>query len=322
MSEGYIYAVYGDVKYLKHAIASATTLRRYDSVRPIALVCEEKHEQFLAEHQLTHIFTDYIRINDEHKSIVGFKHNLHLYKAYDKSIYLDSDIVWCKPTDQLWLELAAYKFTITGNLKADSFFGARKNVGVLLDILLKKRLKTLEHFNLTYLPRVQSGFIYAADKELTEKVCLQAADYLNRINETHFVSRLNEKGRNEESCEWSLAMAMSKLSIAVYPWLQGLSSIQLDYIAELTKHDKAFNKVVCTFYSDPFIYSFRGIKTKWLMKLFINIWSSVPGKGDYYLVTPYCLHFGWYHEKQPFQEFSDACFKELTVAKNAINKPD
>jgi hypothetical protein len=313
LSEGYIYAVYGDVKYLKHAIASAHTLRRYDSARPIALVCEKKHETFLAEHGLSNLFSDYARIDDRHKSIVGFKHNLHQYKVYDKSIFLDSDIIWCKPTDKLWEELAAYDFTITGNLKADSFFGARKNFGVLLDILQKKRLKTLNHFDLTYLPRVQSGFVYAADKALTTAVCTQAADYLSRIDETHFVSRLNEKGRNEESCEWSLAMAMSKLGIAVYPWLQGLTSIQLDYISELTKHDASFKNVVCIFYSDPLIYSFRGIKTKWLMNLFIKIWSSVPGKGDYYLVTPYCLHFGWFHEKKPFQDFSDACFKDLTM---------
>lgn len=312
MSEGYIYAVYGDVKYLKHAIASAHTLRRYDKTRPIALVCERSHEDFLSEHGLLDTFNDYVRIDDNHKSIVGFKHNLHRYKIYERSIFLDSDIVWCKSPDQLWLELSAYKFTITGNLKADSFFGARKNIGVLLDILLKKRLKTLKHFDLTYLPRVQSGFIYAADKALTEAVCLQATEYLSRIDETHFVSRLNEKGRNEESCEWSLAMAMSKLSIAVYPWLQGLSSIQLDYISEFTEHDELFNNVICTFYSDAFIYSFRGIKTKWLMHLFIKIWSSVPGKGDYYLVTPYCLHFGWFHEKKPFQEFSDKCFEKLT----------
>lgn len=312
MSEGYIYAVYGDIKYLKHAIASAHTLRRYDKLRPIALVCEPKHETYLEEHGLKELFTDYVRIDDSHKSIVGFKHNLHLYKKYDKSIFLDSDIVWCKNPNQLWQELSSYKFTITGNLKADSFFGARKNSAVLIDIILKKRLKTLKHFELTYLPRVQSGFIYASDTLLTKAICSQASEYLSRISETHFVSRLNEKGRNEESCEWSLAMAMSKLGIAVYPWLQGLSSIQLDYIKELTSHDIDFNKVVCKFYSDPFLYSFRGIKTKWLMKLLISFWSSIPGKGDYYSVTPYCLHFGWFHEKQPFQAFSDRCFEELS----------
>lgn len=312
MSEGYIYAVYGDIKYLKHAITSVQTLRRYDKKRSVALICEQKHEDFLHKHALTNLFDDYVRIDKEHRSIVGFKHNLHHYKVYDASIYLDSDIVWCKNPDLLWDQLESYDFTITGNLKADSFFGARKDVGVLLDILLKKRLKTLEHFDLTYLPRVQSGFIYSRDKKVTEKVCTQAANFLSRIEETHFVSRLKEKGRNEESCEWSLAMAMSKLGIPVYPWLQGLTSVQLDYISEFTIHDEDFKKVTCIFYADPLVYSLRGIKNKRIMHMLLSIAKSIPGKGDYYHVTPYCLHFGWYHEKQPFQDFCDREWNRLT----------
>lgn len=313
MSQGYIYAVYGDFKYLKHAVASVYTLRRYDARRPVALVCEPAHEQYLKDHGLHDLFTDYVHIADNHRSIVGFKHNLHLYKIYDQSIYLDSDIVWCKNPDLMWDKLQAYDFTITGNLKADTFFGARKSWGVLIDIFLRKRFKTLRHFNLTYLPRVQSGFVFAKSSELTKQVCTKASEFLSRIDETHFVSRLKEKGRNEESCEWSLAMSMAHHAVPVYPWLQGLDSIQLDFIEELTDYDPRFEKVVCTFYSDPLVYSLRGIRRKAIMNTLIAIGTHIPGKGDYYQVTPYCLHFGWFHEKQPFFLFSDALWEELTA---------
>ncbi|MDZ7682577.1 MAG: hypothetical protein U5J63_12920 [Fodinibius sp.] len=47
-----------------------------------------------------------------------------------------------------------------------------------------------------------------------------------------FAAGLWRMGRSEESCEWSMAMAMSKLDLPVYPWLQGHTSPQLDYIAD------------------------------------------------------------------------------------------
>jgi hypothetical protein len=37
-----------------------------------------------------------------------------------------------------------------------------------------------------------------------------------------------------------------------------------------------------------------------------------PGNGDFMKVTPYCIHFGWYHQKQPFNIFSDLTWKRLT----------
>ena len=41
-NEGYVYVCYGHPRYLKHTIASVTTLRRYDKTRPIALACSAK----------------------------------------------------------------------------------------------------------------------------------------------------------------------------------------------------------------------------------------------------------------------------------------
>jgi hypothetical protein len=120
-----------------------------------------------------------------------------------------------------------------------------------------------------------------------------------------------EQGRTEESCEWSLAMAMSKLNIPVYSWLQGHNSPQLDYIGLFTEHDDEFEYVNCRYYSHQFVYSIRGLKSDWLKKALISILSLVPGNGDYMMVTPYCLHFGWYHEKQPFYEFTEHIWFKL-----------
>ena len=309
--EGYVYVSYGHPKYLKHVIASVISLRRYDTKRPVAIACTEKHQSLLEKHNLTHMFDVVHRLPEEHASIVGFKHNFYHYLFFESNIFLDSDIIWCKDPESLWQALKPFGFTVTGNLVADNFFGAPKSIGVLKDILLGRRKRTLKRFGLTYLSRAQTGIMYASDYALTKKVCKLAGDMLRRKGETHFQSRKKEKGRTEESCEWSLAMAMAKLDIPVYSWFQGHTSPQLDYIHLLTDHDNDFEYVKCKYFANSFVYSFRGLKSDLLKKLLINIFSLIPGKGDYLLVTPYCLHFGWYHEKQPFFEFSDRMWDNL-----------
>lgn len=309
--EGYLYVSYGHSKYLKHAITSAITLRRYDTERPIALICVDKQRRFLEEKGLANLFDVIYPLPEEHASIVGFKHNIHHYLLFERNLFLDSDIVWCRNPDSLWMSLSPFEFTITGTLISDSFFGASKNLGVLKDILLGRRKRTLKRFGLSYLSRVQTGMMYAVDYDTTKKVCQLAGEMLDKKDQTHFRSRKMEQGRTEESCEWSLAMAMAKLNMPVYPWMQGHNSPQLDYINLLTDHDDEFEYVSCKYYSQRFVYSIRGIKSDFLKKFFIRMLSLIPGYGDYMLVTPYCLHFGWYHEKQPFYEFTEHIWFKL-----------
>ncbi|MDX1639082.1 MAG: hypothetical protein R3281_14015 [Balneolaceae bacterium] len=311
--EGYIYSSYGHPKYLKHAVASVVSLRRYDRERPVALICTQKHHDILKDRGIAELF-DYIHILEpERASIVGIKHNIHDYLFFEKNLFLDSDMVWCKNPDNLWTSLQAYEFTVTGTLVADSFFGGPKHLGVIKDIVLRRRRRTLRHFGLTHLSRVQTGLMYAKDYELTKNVCELAQQMLKRKEETHFQSRTLEQGRNEESCEWSIAMAMSRLNVPVYTWLQGYTSPQLDYIADYCCHDEDFEYVVCTYYCDEFVNNFRGIKRKWLRNLLTSVFSLLPGKADYMGVTPYLLHFGWYHQKQPFFEYSERTWNRLDV---------
>lgn len=315
--EGYVYVSYGHPKYLKHTLASVTSLRRYDKDRPVALVCSKKQRAILEEKGLESIFDVIHPLPEEHASIVGFKHNIYQYLIFEKNIFLDSDIVWCRDPDSLWQSFKPYEFTITGNLISDNFFGAPKGLGVLKDILFSRRKKTLKRFGLTYLSRVQSGLMYAQDYELTKNVCELAGEMLSRKDETHFRSRKMERGRTEESCEWSLAMAMSKLNIAVYPWLQGHESPQLDYIQDLTDHDEEFQYVKCTYYSNDFVYSLRGLKSVFLRKVLIGLFNMLPGKGDHLFTTPYCLHFGWYHQKSPFYSFAEKIWTRLNSQQGA-----
>jgi hypothetical protein len=312
--EGYIYAVYGDKKYLKHAVASVISLRRHDTERPVALICEKKHRDILDDLNLLDLFDVVYPLAPDHCSIVGFKHNIHEYMLFERNMYLDSDIVWCKNPDSLWQSFSTHPFTITGTQVSDSFFGGPKNIGVIADIILRRRARTLKRFGLTYLSRVQTGMIFAQDHALTKKVCTLAGEMLNRKKETHFRSRTLEEGRSEESCEWSLAMAMSKLSIPVFPWLQGHTSPQLDFIDDMTSNDPDFEYVSCTYYSNPQVYNLRGLNSPTLRKLLFKIFSIMPGTTDYLQVTPYCLHFGWYHQKQPFYEFSERVWNRLKAS--------
>ncbi len=312
--EGYVYPVYGDLKYLRHAVASATTLRRHDRTRPIALVCEPHHAAELDRLGIR-LFDRIVPIAAEHRSIVGFKHHVDAYMVFDRTLFLDVDMVWCRNPDNLWKALSAYPFTITGQVTADSFFGGPKGFGVLRDILLGRRARTLRRFGLTYLSRVQSGMMYAADAALTREVCATAGDMLARKCDTHFQSRTMESGRTEESCEWSLAMAMSKLDVPVHPWHHGQESPQLDFIQDLTEYDPEFERVVCTYYCDPFVFSLRGLKHDGIRRFLIGFLRLFPGVGDSMRVTPYVLHFGWLHQKQPFYAFSERVWAKVNTAK-------
>jgi hypothetical protein len=39
--------------------------------------------------------------------------------------------------------------------------------------------------------------------------------------------------------------------------------------------------------------------------------TRIPGRGDYKDVTPYALHFGWLHHKQPFYDFAKRTWTRL-----------
>lgn len=303
--EGYIYTSYGKEKYLRSAFVSAQTIRRYDKVRPIALICSREHADIIDSMGLNDVF-DRIEILDErHQSIVGFKHNLHHYMPFDCNMYLDSDMIWCRHPENLWHAFKPFGYTITGQDSADVFYGAPKNAKVFFDVLLRRRQRTVRKFGLSHLYRVQTGIMYAADKDLTQKVNELAANYLQQKEKTHFVSRTNEAGRSLESCEWSLGMAMSKLELFVYPWFNGYESPQLDYIHGMVEHDEHYTDVVVQYFCNPFIQALRGLKSTALRNILLSFFSLLPRSMDHMWVTPYVLHFGWKHQKEHFFEFAE-----------------
>ncbi len=301
--EGYLYASYGPEKFLRDAVVSAFTLKRYDTKRPVAIVCSQEHKKILASQPFRSPFDLVLDLNEKHQSIVGFKHNIHHYMPFERNLYLDSDMIWCRNPERLWLALRPYAYTITGQESADVFFGSHKNVRILMDILLRRRQRTLRRFGLSSLARVQTGVMYAADPEITHKVGNLAARLLNSKEQTHFVSRKREKGRNLESCEWSLGMAVTMLDLHVYPWFNAQESIQLDYIRPLTKANSDFSEVSCKYHCNPFVHSLRGIKSNIPRKLLFSLFRLLPRGNDHLWVTPYILHFGWKHQKQWFDQF-------------------
>jgi len=317
--EGYIYVTYGGIKYLKHAVSSVISLRRYDKNRDVTLFCSDDHLELLEKNGLTHIFTHLFKLPKENQSILGFKHNLHRFLPFQKNLFLDSDIIWCKNPDKLWTSFSSYRFTITGNQTADLFFGSHKGLGVIKDVLFGRRNRTLKRFGLSYLSRLQTGMIYVSDPVLAKEVSDLSKEFFNQRHRTHFRSRIEEDGRDEESCEWSMAMAMSKLNLQVYPWLYGFESPQLDFIDSFTTYDEDFNHVECLVYTHKFVYELKGLKSKKIQSLLIRLTTKIPGKGDFLHVTPYCLHFGWYHQKQPLNNFSERCWSRL-VKKNSTER--
>src|SRR5690625_5193328 len=194
---GYVFNSYGPKLCSKHVISNIVTLRRYDQRRPVALSCSENHLDLIKQYGLGHYFPALNILRKENRSVIGFKHNIYKFMPFKENLFLDGDILWCRNPDKLWKLLSAYRFTITGTQKADIFFGGPKGVAIALEFLLNRGKMTLENFNLTYLSRVQAGMIYQADRDLTESVCRHAREFFTRRDETHFVSRKNEKGRKE-----------------------------------------------------------------------------------------------------------------------------
>lgn len=315
--EGYVFHTYGPERFVRHAVTSVVTLRRHDPNRPVALYCPPSHLEVLEASGLDTLFQHIGELPVENQSIVGFKHHLYEFMPFDRCLFVDSDIIWCNDPEPIWQQLQAYSFTATGLERADFFFGGPKGWQVIVDILLNRRGRTLKRFGLTHLPRVQAGMIYSGDRSTAEDVCATAAAYLARHEETHFRSRLNE-GRNEESCEWSLAMAMSRLDLPVLPWLQGRLSPQLDFVEGLTQYDPDFRHVTYRYYTDPFVYSLRGIPNPSVRNALIRLASSLPGRSDYQEFTPVALHFGWLHYKAPFYAFSE----RMWATRSAYREPD
>ena len=312
-AEGYVLHAYGANRYLQYAVATVYTLRRHDADRPVALYATPEHFELLDRHGLGYLFAVREVLPPEHRSIVGFKHHLDRFMPFDRCLFADADMIWCRDPDRLWQQLAAFGFTATGLERADVWFGAPKGPKIALDWMADRRRRTLKRFGLTHLPRVQSGLVYARDRALTAEVCARARGFLDRRAETHFQSRLSESGRALESCEWSLAMAMSALRLQVYPWLYGYESPQLDYIAGLTEHDADFEHVTCRYHTDPRVYALRGAPSEAVRRSLTALIARLPGRGDYQLVTPYALHFGWLHQKDPFYALADRIWTQLTA---------
>jgi len=310
--EGYVYHSYGPDRYVKHVVASVETLRRYDASRPVALFCPEHHRALLKRRRLDEYFDVLGDLPPKHQSIVGFKHHLARFQAFDRSLFLDGDMTWCRDPDPLWQQLAAFGFTATGLQTADHFFGGPKGPGVLVDMLLMRRKRTLRRFGLTALPRIQAGMIYVQDTECTREVTRRASAFLDRIDETHFRSR-TEQGRTEETCEWSLALAMHEQDLHVFPWRQGHNSPQLDYIDTFVEHDPDFRDVSYRLYTSPFVHRLGGIATPWVRNLLLQLATALPRGGEYFDVTPYVLHFGWLHQKQPFYDFAARTWRRVVA---------
>ncbi len=303
-TEGYVLHIYGSEKYVHHAVASVVTLRRHDQTRPVALYATDDQIALLNETGLDALFSVLLPLPEEHRSIVGFKHHLYRFRPFDRCLYVDADMVWCRNPDALWRQFSAFDFTATGLERADFFFGGPKGFSIVAHVLMDRRRRTMKRFDTTYLPRVQAGMIYSADEDLTRAVCTEAAVLLSRRSETHFASRLAE-GRNEETCEWSLALAMSRMNLPICNWFQGQNTPQMDFVESYVHHDENFTSVECLYYVDRVVHGFRGLKNQVTRKILTAIFTAFPGKGDYMWVTPFVLHFGWLHHKQPFFDLAE-----------------
>lgn len=303
--EGYVLASYGPETYLRHAVASARTLRRHDPHRPIALWAADDHLATLERRGWADLFAVREPLPPAHRSLVGVKHHLDRFVPFARTLYADSDIVWCRNPDALWQQLAPYAFTTTGDPLADVWFGARKDALVALDVLLGRRARTLRRFGLTHLPRVLSALMYVADPATAASVCAAARRFAAARERTHFASRLAEPGRTLESCEWPLAMAMSAAGLPVFPWFRGTDSVIVDYFPGAVAHDADFRTVHYRMPVHRGTYELQGLPHPTLRRALLAVARRLPHRSEYVTFTPPALHFGRLAFKAPFYTFAE-----------------
>lgn len=321
--EGYVYTSHGKPRYLIYALVAARRIRVFDPDRPIALICSEDHLNLLKSWNLSEMFQHLQPLDEKYQSITGFKHHTDQFMPFERNLYLDTDMLLLRDPGNLWHQLRPFSYTVTGQESADVFFGGPKHFGIVFDAVTHKRKKTTRNFNLTHLYRAQTGIMYASDPKTTKEVNQLAREFYQRQPETHFISRQNEKGRVFDSCEWSLAMAMTHMKLHMIPWFNGYESPQLDFISGLTQYDERFENVTCKYFCNPFIHSLRGIKTHKLRSFYFGLFNIFPRAQDHMWVTPYFLHFGWKHEKHHLNRYAsqewDAIRKEYSISE--LNMP-
>ena len=61
-----------------------------------------------------------------------------------------------------------------------------------------------------------------------------------------------------------------------------------------------------------------GLQPAGVRDALISLFSRIPGRGDYLNVTPFALHFGWLHHKEPFYRFADRVWKQLTAEADGV----
>ena len=318
-SEGYVLHTYGSERHLQRAVASAATLRRYDIHRPIALYCPRRHRQLLERHRLEELFHVIEPLPSEHRSTTGFKHHLYAFKPFQRSLYVDANVAWCRDPEPLWTRLRTYDFTALGLDRAGALFAARRGLQGFGDLLINRRDRTLRYFGLSHLPEVDTGLVYAADDALTEQVCEAAAHFLSRQGETHFRSYYGD-GNPGEACAWSLAMAFSRLEIAILPKFDAYNSPQLNFEKGTTDFDPRFDHVRCRYYSSRMRRAARGAGSTPLRNALDFLASKLPGGSDYLEVTPYTLHFGGMDRRSPFDEFTARVWSALVKQERAVRK--
>ena len=142
------------------------------------------------------------------------------YWFFDQQIYLDSDILWCKHPNVLWKAFEPHNICAIGHPKAGGTFGYCYGKEYISNILLFKRKRTLRKFNLKGIPRISAIAIFSKNRDITASACQQARWFFTQKHLTHFNGGKNIRIDNEESCEWSMAMAWAKFHLSVIKFVQ------------------------------------------------------------------------------------------------------
>ena len=208
-SEGYVILACDQQRYFDMAANLARSVKYFDPKRSICLVHNRPITISDSERSL---FDDYVLLEDR-TDFVGVMNKARLYSLspYNKSMYLDADMLLFRPNiEAYWQKLSGQYFNMTGALRVSgTWYG-------------KDIAKIISTFKIPYLVHMNSGVFYFEKSPAAESFFRRAIEIFDTHKET--LSSIHQGRPGQYADEPVFGVAMGEADIRPFQNIHGAGS--------------------------------------------------------------------------------------------------